>query len=424
MLNISPADIVILKLPSGQHKPINLKDHSSVCSLGKFGAFETKHLVGKPYGHTYEVNKDRSLSLVSQRVHINPLDDSGNNEFIIDANQSNQALSQEEIMALRQAGDSEALIQKLKDNNKSFDLKTDFSKAKYEAKKLAKYSPQFTAIEPNALGVLTWLTEKDWESVSFLTAESLAYMLTAGDVRPGAHYLVAESISGLLVAALLERGAIVTFVHETEAPTLDNLKYFPHLDELALKKQGRLFAMNWHEAAYPDEVIAELEAYVAARKDSTIHKDEEKVARRQARIEQLKLYQQRSFDGLFLMTETTATSTLPLLLPKLGLSRKVCIYSPTREPLLAVRQLHNQPLLGQAIVELRAREIQVLPGRTRPVMTKRGEWGYIFHAIKIERLPETVATGVKPAKKLNRPRAEETAETTDSEPAAKKHRDA
>jgi tRNA (adenine-N(1)-)-methyltransferase non-catalytic subunit len=374
---INATDTVILKLPSGQHKPVSLSA-GTVCSIGKFGSFLTKHLVGQRWGYTYEANKDKTLSLVAATALQDALDEGGNNEFIMDANQHNQVLSQEEIMALRDAGDSEALIQKLKDNNKTFALKTDYSKAKYEAKKLAKYSSRFTVVEPTAMGVLTFLMEKDWERVGHLTQESLAFMLTTADVRPGAHYLIAESISGLLVAALLERGAIITMVHEPEAPPLDNLKYFPHYEEKQLKQSGRLYTLNWHEAAAPDEVIEELTRYIDARKDSKIPKDAEKIERRRQRIAELEGYKTAQFDGLLIMTEHTATSTVPSLLPRLGLSRKVCVFSPTREPLLALRQMTSEPLLAQSIIELRAREIQVLRGRTRPVMTKRGEWGYMF----------------------------------------------
>ena len=45
---------VILKLPSGNWKIVELKPNASI-SLGKFGAFNVDDIIGYPLGTTFEI---------------------------------------------------------------------------------------------------------------------------------------------------------------------------------------------------------------------------------------------------------------------------------------------------------------------------------------------------------------------------------
>jgi hypothetical protein len=46
------------------HFPFSNFLRSSKISLGKYGSFKSEELVGKPYGHTYEVVEDGKLAPV------------------------------------------------------------------------------------------------------------------------------------------------------------------------------------------------------------------------------------------------------------------------------------------------------------------------------------------------------------------------
>ncbi|CCG80530.1 tRNA (adenine-N(1)-)-methyltransferase non-catalytic subunit [Taphrina deformans PYCC 5710] len=384
---------IIIRLPSGAYKLITVRPDSSNCSLGKFGTFDANHLLGHPYGYTYEIQSDKSLRILTAETLKRIEEEVGNNEFIVDDNEMNQVMSHQEIRALRDAGDRDALIEKLKQNNKSFDLKTEYSKEKYTARKMAKFAPRFTTIPPTLFDVISFLTDKDPEKIMNVNQESMAFMLSAADVRPGGHYLVVDDVSGLLVAGLLELGANVTMIHDTEHANIDSVKYFPQFNSERLFAEGRLKALNWEQAIHRDTVLEDLDEYINDKKESTHIKDIEKVEKREAMKRAVIEFHDTTFDGLLVMSSYTPIGVLKPLLPRLGTSRKVVLYSPYREPLLALRHEPLPELLMPSIKELRAREYQVLQGRTRPVMTKRGEWGYVYHAIKVERLDGVIAIG-------------------------------
>lgn len=390
---ISENHTIMLRLPSGSFKLITFNAENTMCSLGKFGSFNARELIGHPYGYTYEIQADKSLKVLSGEVLKKMEEEVGNNEFIVDDNESNQVLSHDQIRALRDSGDREALIEKLKQNNKSFELKTEYSKEKYTARKMAKFAPRFTTIPPTLFDVISFLTDKDAEKILNINQESMGFLLNTADVRPGCHYLVVDDVSGLLVAGLLELGANITMIHDTEHANVDSVKYFPQFDTETLFKTGRLKALNWEQVSHKDTVLAELDAYIEAKTGTEHPKDLEKLEKRHALKAAVNDFHDTTFDGCLVMSAYTPLSVITPLLPRLGNSRKIAVYSPYREPLLELRHAPLPELLMPCIKELRAREYQVLQGRTRPVMTKRGEWGYVYHAIKVQRLEGVTAVG-------------------------------
>lgn len=385
---------IILRLPSGAFKLITVNPKASVCSLGKFGSFNANDLVGHPYGRTYEIQTDKSLKVLATETLKKIEDDElGNNEFIVDDQLSNQSLSHDEIRALRDSGDREALIEKLKQNNKSFELKTEYSKEKYTARKMAKFAPRFTVVPPTIFDVIDYLLDKDCDRILHVNRESMAYMLSAADVRPGCHYLVVDDVSGLLVSAVLERGARLTLIHDTEHPNMDVVKYFPQFNLETLIEDGIVRTITWDRVVDPEESYAEIDGYLEQRSISKLPRDVDRAAKRQQLRQTIVDYHSTSFDGCLVMSKYTPTSIVPAITASIATSRKIAVYSAYREPLLSLRHRNDQEYLAPSIIELRAREYQILQGRTRPVMTKRGEWGYIYHAIKVERQDGITAIG-------------------------------
>lgn len=383
---------IILRLPSSAFKLITINPKATTCSIGKFGSFNANDLVGHAYGYTYEIQADKSLKiLTAESLEKIEEEEVGNNEFIVD--EQNQGLSHEEIRALRDSGDREALIEKLKQNNKSFELKTEYSKEKYTARKMAKFAPRFTTIPPTIFDVIDFLLDKDAEKILHVNQESMGYLLNTADVRPGGHYLVVDDVAGLLVSAVLERGANVTLIHDTEHPNIDSIKYFPQYDPETVLESGRVKALNWEQVMDKETVLAELESYITARQQSDNPRDVDRTRKRQQTRDAVEEFHKTDFDGCLVMSTYTPTSIVPPLLPRIAASRKLAVYSAHREPLLALRHAPLTELLAPCIAEVRAREYQVLQGRTRPVMTKRGEWGFVYHAIKVERLDGVTAVG-------------------------------
>lgn len=385
---------VILRLPSGVFKLITINPKAAACSLGKFGSFNANDLIGHPYGLAYEIQTDKALKiLTTDTLRIIEDEETGDNEFIIDDQETNQSLSHEQIRAMRDAGDRDKLIMQLKQNNKSFELKTEFSKEKYMARKMAKFAPRFTVIPPTIFDVINYLVDKDADRIQHVNPESMAYMLNTADIRPGCNYLVVDDVSGLLVSAVLERGGNVTMIHDLEHPNLDVVKYFPQFSLDAILQEGRIKTITWERVLDPEASYTEIDEYLKTKLQAKSAREHERINKRKNLRQSIEEFHASCFDGCLVMSAYTATSIVPPILSSIARSRKLVIYSAYREPLLSLRHENTPELLAPSIVEVRAREYQVLPGRTRPVMTKRGEWGYVYHAIKVERLAGITAVG-------------------------------
>ena len=424
---------VILRLPSGTYKVINISETNTSCSLGKFGTFDTSHLLGQEYGLSYEIQEDKTLKSLTvenlqtleEEVASDVLPDdvesvAANNEFIVDHQESNQVLSHEEIRALRDGThDRAALIEKLKQNNKSFALKTSFSQAKYMKRKMSKFIKRFTTIPATIFDVLEYLISKDADRVMQITQESLAYFLNTADIRPGCEYLVVDETSGLLSCALLERGANVTIIHETEHVNLDILKYLPQFSQDELIETKRVRSLSWEEAVDTAPVLAELDQYIESKGASKYSRDQDKARKRALHKDAIIRHRDHMYEGLLVMSEHTPVSILTHLLPHINYSRKVAVYSTYREPLLTLRHHDfDGSLLMPNITELRARGFQILPGRTRPVMTQRGEYGYVYHAIKVKPTQGINATGKHSGRRIEKEAHRSKLEST--EPPTKK----
>lgn len=64
---IKSGDNVMIKVPSGDIKSVQVHDRPKKINLGKFGSFNMDHLIGHPYGLSYEILKDGAL-------HVRPPD--------------------------------------------------------------------------------------------------------------------------------------------------------------------------------------------------------------------------------------------------------------------------------------------------------------------------------------------------------------
>ncbi|KAJ3349180.1 tRNA (adenine(58)-N(1))-methyltransferase non-catalytic subunit trm6 [Kappamyces sp. JEL0680] len=191
---------VIIKMPSGNYKTINLAKES-VVSLGKFGSFRAKELVGKVVDNVNYL-EDFSIdpTLVTEAT----------NQDILDRVE-NQKLSNDEILAMKAAGlagemDHQEIISKLVSNHGKFHEKTEFSKAKYIKKKVQKFAKLFVPLVPNSLNQVEYQTTKgNSERIKELRVDTLSQILTFANVRAGSRILCVDDSGGLLTLALLER---------------------------------------------------------------------------------------------------------------------------------------------------------------------------------------------------------------------------
>ncbi|CAG8728519.1 1457_t:CDS:2, partial [Dentiscutata heterogama] len=137
-LRIMDNQYVFIVLPSSNIKVVKLQKDTTV-SLGKFGTFHTNDIIGKPFGHSYEIyDRDKIKVIRNVAFYEVDLDDSGaNNQKTID-DPSKQKLSYQDIEQLKKDGmEGQDIIKKVIESHSSFDKKTEYSKAKYIKRKEA-----------------------------------------------------------------------------------------------------------------------------------------------------------------------------------------------------------------------------------------------------------------------------------------------
>ncbi|PLW10774.1 hypothetical protein PCASD_21297, partial [Puccinia coronata f. sp. avenae] len=198
---ISRGDNLLLKLPSGQTRTIkNLAADSSI-SLGKFGKFNTNELLNLPFGLTFEILKDGKLALYDQTrlaLEHNPMmenlnsfetikgiangisnveDIEATNEMIKESDGA-QKLTNQEIEELKKSGLSgrEIILRQIQQHS-AFELKSEFSKAKYIKRKEKKFLKMFTCIDPTIHNLSQYLFENHHFAVRGLRPDTLSQML-------------------------------------------------------------------------------------------------------------------------------------------------------------------------------------------------------------------------------------------------------
>src|SRR5260370_38793920 len=87
----------------------------------------------------------------------------------------------------------------------TFSLKNEFSKEKYKKRKQAKFAKEVAVPEPQLFNGAEYWFIKDPAKIWGMRVDTLAQLLTLGNVRPGAQFLVVDETGGLLTAGVMER---------------------------------------------------------------------------------------------------------------------------------------------------------------------------------------------------------------------------
>jgi tRNA (adenine-N(1)-)-methyltransferase non-catalytic subunit len=231
-------------------------------SIGKFGSFPCNLLIGRPYYLTYEI-ADKQNETDDFHLRVVPAaelnaeilaedalatetptgkeksDDSfdivaddgsvlvKNNRLTVDDG-SRQALSMEEIEALKKAGTGSGrdIIEKILQSHTHLSEKTSFALAKYTLRKHKKYLRRFTVLPMN-VSMLTeyMIAEKESSRVMELREESLGLIGSWANVHyhpdnqpdlvqegaqiGGGRWLVVDDTGGLVVASLAEKMGVL-----------------------------------------------------------------------------------------------------------------------------------------------------------------------------------------------------------------------
>ncbi|KAH7096858.1 Gcd10p-domain-containing protein [Auriculariales sp. MPI-PUGE-AT-0066] len=432
---IQQGHTLLLQLPSGERRAIKVEKSGQV-SLGKFGNFRPLLLVGHPFGLTYEIVAADELRVVPPKRLEDYGDVDANNENIVD-DVAAQTLSQTDIEKLKASGISaEEIITTQIAQHTSFGLKTAFSKDKYRARKAAKFSKQFTVLEPTIFAVCDHLFNKDHEKMRDLRPDSLSEMLVIANVRPNARILVVDDVSGLLVAAVLERtggmGKVLSINDVESVPSYSALPFFNYDPVIVANTHATL---NWAMTDLDFEPFNPLQssssalangsaasasatstAAQAAAADSVSetaaspqHFDRHR-SRRTKQETAIKAAEEvrRDFfagdwDALVMSSIHDPLSILRHLYPYLRPSAPIVVHAPYPQPLIKAQaeMRTDTSWLGAQIHQPWMRRHQALPGRTHPMMNMSGGGGFLLSATKV--LDNSSATSVLAFRKGRNP---------------------
>ncbi|RIB16626.1 Gcd10p family-domain-containing protein [Gigaspora rosea] len=161
-------------------------------SLGKFGTFYMNDIIGKPFGHSYEIYDSDKIKVIRNIAfyEVETIDDP-----------FKQKLSYQDIEQLKKDRmEGQDIIKKVIESHLLFDRKTEYFKAKYIKRKESKSSRVFTPARPMLYSV--------WEYFFAKNPSKIRYTLSNVNVikcKPYAKLLVVDDTQGLLITGVMER---------------------------------------------------------------------------------------------------------------------------------------------------------------------------------------------------------------------------
>ena len=419
-------------------------------------------LIGVPYGSVLEVHPDGLIPLPGTNELYEDLavGDMDGNEFtrgggpasvgeydgatsdnrdFTDTNTA-QRMTMVEIEELKKSGASgHAIIQALALNSDTWDKKTAFAKQKWTKKKAHKYVVRVRAVAGNGTNVVQALFVKSGlVKSSAIRPDSIAQLLSYGNVSAGSRVLLFDSYSGVVLGSVLERlgghGKVVNLFGGAQAH-IDHVKYFnlpkehlartlvhyPSTGVAEAERARRRRVEGGGEGEEEEEgdkrflPTAEEEAkarasgkFVLYRKPGAMEEGveggkegegegggdrfdrpkwlkylEKKRSRLRALAEGRSLLLEGA-DCLVVACRQDPTVVVPRLMPFLQEGAAFAVYCEFLEPLVALQALlMDAGMLRLQLLSTWWREYQVMPGRSHPNMNMSADGGCVLTGIKV-----------------------------------------
>lgn len=377
--------------------------NKGILKLGR-DIIDLKMAIGQSYSSTYKLEpvteKKRHYSLVlcydNQTRNQWATNGCGTDNKLITDDSSSQLLSTDEIIALKESGETgQNIVERLLKNSKTFQLKTEYAQEKYLKKKARKYCDYLTIFKPTIRLITDVLYRQTIPKTITLRFDTLAQILCRINLDPGGKYLIYENGSqGLLQAAFLnqlhDNGSLVhIFSSTSEQNALKAVKAM----NFSESKMKQMITVNL------DEIINTKSDYdtsetkveedlsncsdVQKRKSDETYTQLKKKHRSMTSTDGLNFIKSNKFDGLIVVCREEPTELVKILLPYLSLSRPFVVYSAYREVLV---NMYAEFKTRRDLVFLRLtdnfmRYHQVLPNRTHPDVTMDDGSGYLFSGL-------------------------------------------
>jgi tRNA (adenine-N(1)-)-methyltransferase non-catalytic subunit len=439
--HVRDGDYAVLVFADGRqmfvHCALKPKGKTSLLKINK-RTYLTASLVGIPYGTVLELTSSNSGLVAlpdgsgllpdfvapeeTSRNDDASADDTTfppvlDNRHIVDDNKS-QGLNYQDLQSLKESGtEGSAIVSAIVQNSSTFGTKTEFSKAKYVARKQMKYQLRARLVRCTSATVCQAMFLKDPRRLMNMRDDTLAQILSYSNAAAGCQALLFEE-SGIITGALAQRmggyGRILTLYQGQQPGWADLLAKFnlsfPEQASIKFVHAGDVFGDD-NDPDELDEVKMERDAIewpcllqphtrnylktIESKRDRNnfLAKRCARFARKLTRdspLEALGLLTSRQCDSIILATRNyDPTTALLRLMRFLAPSCPFVVYSEFIEPLtLCFQKLQEKGLaINIRLSDTWAREYQVLPGRTHPNMTMSQSGGFILTGIKLD--PET-----------------------------------
>lgn len=345
------------------------------------------NLIAQPFGYQYEIKGQQLLLKSNEIIEKTAIEIKSDNRSLLDSS-SNQKLSREEIMAMRDRdglGGAE-IVDKLIENSASFSGKTEYSQQKYIKKKKEKYLAQYAILKPSIRNLCQYYTQgHNKKKILNMRMDTIAQILTYSNVAAFRNVMVLESCKGLLLAAVAERvggfGKIVNFSpngsHNAHTDTLNYMNFPSEFTD-------QLYNFPLEKAHRTEDYVTELAHKVEISTDNEHYRK-----RKEGQLEKAKivndLFKNQQMDCLVIATKFRPLPILEKVIDYLGSNRYFVIYSATQEPLIECHSFLkvSQKATHMELSDSWLREYQILPERTHPTVMMDCHGGFLLTGITV-----------------------------------------
>ncbi|XP_076972220.1 tRNA (adenine(58)-N(1))-methyltransferase non-catalytic subunit TRM6 [Tamandua tetradactyla] len=408
--------------------------------------FYLDNVIGHSYGTTFEVTSEGSLQPKKKKEEpTSETKEAGtDNRNIIDDGKS-QKLTQDDIKALKDKGiKGEEIVQQLIENSTTFRDKTEFAQDKYIKKKKKKYEAVITVVRPSTRILSIMYYAREPGKINHMRYDTLAQMLTLGNIRAGNKMIVMETCAGLVLGAMMERmggfGSIIQLypgggpvraattcfgfpesflsgLYEFPLNKVDSLlngTFSPETLSQELKASASAGESNGTleeeqpreqenedsmaegpESSHPEkqetvEMVSEDAEYKGhkdrgSKKDYIQEKQKRQEEQRKRHLEAAALLSERNADGLIVASRFHPTPLLLSLLDFVAPSRPFVVYCQYKEPLLEcyTKLRERGGVINLRLSETWLRNYQILPDRSHPKLLMSGGGGYLLSGFTV-----------------------------------------
>ncbi|KAM4693554.1 tRNA (adenine(58)-N(1))-methyltransferase non-catalytic subunit TRM6 [Discoglossus pictus] len=392
--------------------------------------------IGKNYGTSFEISSGGNLEPKKKDISAAESKEAGaDNRNIVDDGKS-QKLTRDDIEALKEKGiKGDEIVQQLIENSTTFRDKTEFAQEKYIKKKKKKYEAVITILKPSARILAMMYYAREPGKICQLRYDTLAQMLTLGNIHAGSKVIVMETCAGLVLGSVMERmggfGSVIQMYSGSGSVRAATdcfgfpKSFYTTLHEFPLSKVESVLSgtfssrtvtsgsslveenTNGSGTEQPDasqdeecspatesestmdtnqqENLESSEGQKPEKKHLALEKKKRQDERRKKESEAAALLQDRNADGLIIASRFHPTSLLLSLLEFVAPSRPFVVYCQYREPLLEcyTKLRENGGVINLKLSETWLRNYQVLPDRSHPKLVMSGGGGYILHGITV-----------------------------------------